>query len=112
MDREYLLKEHADIFEHLDEYALVKTIYNNKPDFIIIYKATMGFVLIEEYSEDVKKIMIEMGVEIADSKDQITPPDFKPAHLIWDEEKQEWRKVYEDEIAKMMEEKAKKRTDR
>jgi len=109
MDKEYLLKEHSDIFGHLDEYALVKTTYNDKPGFTIIHKPTMGFVLIEEYSENVKNLMIEMGVQIADTKDQVKPPSFKSVQLTWDEEKKEWREIYEDEIAKILEEKERKK---
>jgi hypothetical protein len=56
---------------------------------------------------EVKNLMIEKGVKIAESEDEIRPPNFRPHQLIWDEEKKEWRKIYEDEIAKILKERAK-----
>jgi len=111
MIREYILKEHADIFEHLDDYALVK-MPSGDAGFIIMYKPRMAFVLIEEFSDEVKELMIEKGVQIADNQDEIRPPGFRPSHLTWDDEKKEWRKIYEDEIAKILEEKARNKPKR
>jgi hypothetical protein len=109
MSVEKILKLYADIFENLADYALVRNqdgIYSKTK---IVYKPTMGFVLIEEYAEELKELMIKRGVAIADSEDEIRPSDFKPHQLIWDEEKKEWRKIYADEINKILEEKSKKK---
>ena len=109
MTIEELLKEHAEIFENLNEYALVRNPEGTYSKFKIVHIINMSYVLIEEHAEDVKNLMIEKGVKIADSEDEIKPADFKPHQLIWDDESKAWRRIYADEINKILEEKAKKK---
>jgi hypothetical protein len=109
MSKEELFRRHHEIFENLEDYALVKNPDGINSKVKIVYKPTMGFVVIEEFSEDVKELMVEKGVKIVDSEDEIRPPNFRPHQLIWDKEMNEWKKIYADEIDKIIEESAKKK---
>ena len=109
MSKEEILEAHADIFKNLEEYILVKNPVDFFPEFKIIHKTDSRFVLIENNPDGLTDIMIELGVQIVDNDDEITLPDFKANTVIWNEEKQDWEKVPQEDFIRMLEERNKNR---
>jgi hypothetical protein len=108
--KEELRKDFADIFENIQEYALVKHSSEDPPSYSLYRKPTMAFVLVEEQFDKLVKLLISKGIQVANSIEEIRPKDFKPKPpLIWDEEKKEWKQVSAEEFDNFMEERAKRK---
>ncbi|ASZ10851.1 hypothetical protein KTO58_21205 [Chitinophaga pendula] len=71
MEKEIVINTYPEVFSNLQDYALMK--YDKLPPFeyVIIFKPTKGFEILELYYEDAVSLMLEMGVDIYENYDDM-----------------------------------------
>jgi hypothetical protein len=103
MSIEDILKNNADIFEHINDYALIRTSNPERP-YRIFHASNYSWVLIEKHSDIVIEKMLSLGVRIVDKEEDVKPPGFKRTYPVWDHEKNQYVILSQEEFDKLLEE--------
>jgi hypothetical protein len=108
--KEDIERLHSNIFDHIEEYSLVKEFLNGRHRYSIYHKVNMAYVHIEQYYDEVVELLIAKGIQIGASVDEIKPKDFKPAPpLVWDEVNGGWKQLTMAEFEQYLKERAEKK---
>jgi hypothetical protein len=98
MTREEVLRDNADIFDNIGDYALIRNPSGSLLPYLVFHAASMGWVLIEEHSDVVVEKMLELGVRIVDNAEDVRPLGFKRTYPVWDDEKNKFIELSQEEF--------------
>ncbi len=91
-----LHSKYQDIFESISDYALI----TQEDSYLLYHIKQQGYVMLEYDGTDLINLLIQKDIRIVSSQLEVNDPNYQHYVSVWDEEKNDWVQILEEDIEK------------